>query len=147
MLHDLRFAFRMLVKSPGVAAIAALTLALGIGATTTVFCWMQSIILHPLSGVDRQEQMVVLTTQHGTTMWDCVSPPDAKDLQELKDVFAGIIGSQITPACLTVDGNSEWFTVRLRRRTSSMYSVSSRCWGARFSPKNRWAPAVIRSSS
>jgi len=108
MLSDLKFAFRQLLKAPGFTAVAALSLALGIGATTTVFCWMQGIVLHPLPGVDRQEQMVVLTTIHDKEMWDTVSLPDLKDYRELKEVFAGIIGSQVTPACLTVDNNSEW---------------------------------------
>jgi predicted permease len=108
MLSDLKFALRQLAKSPGFTAVAALSLALGIGATTTVFCWIQGIVLHPLPGVDRQEQMVVLATVHDKQMWDTVSLPDLKDYRELKEVFAGIIGSQITPACLTVDNNSEW---------------------------------------
>ena len=90
MLSDLRFALRTLWKSPGFTAVAVLTLTLGIGATTTVFCWMQSILLHPLRGVARPQEVIVLTTQHGTTMWDGVSPPDIRDLSELKDVFAGI---------------------------------------------------------
>ncbi len=108
MFQDLRFAFRTLAKSPGFTGIAALSLALGIGSTTTVFCWMQSVLLHPLPGVERDEEMVVLTTIHDTQMWDTVSLPDIRDFRELKEVFAGIIGSQITPACLTVDHKSEW---------------------------------------
>jgi predicted permease len=107
-MHDLRFAFRQLIKSPGFTAIAALSLALGIGATTTVFCWMQSILFHPLPGVDREDQMAVLTTVHGDQMWDTVSLPDLKDCRELKEAFAGVIGSQVTPACLTVGDNSVW---------------------------------------
>jgi predicted permease len=107
-MNDLRFAFRQLVKSPGFTAVAALSLALGIGATTTVFCWIQGILLRPLPGAARQEQMVALTTIHDRQMWDTVSLPDLKDYRELKEVFAGIIASQTTPACLTVDENSEW---------------------------------------
>ncbi len=108
MISDLRFALRQLAKSPGFTAVAALSLALGIGATTTVFCWIQGIMLHPLPGVEREEQMVVLTTVHDKQMWDTVSLPDLRDYRELKEVFAGIIGSQTTPACLTVDNHSEW---------------------------------------
>jgi predicted permease len=107
-MHDLRYAFRQLVKSPGFTAVAALSLALGIGATTTVFCWIQGILLYPLPGVARQEQIVALTTVHDQQMWDTVSLPDLKDYRELHEVFAGIIASQVTPACLTVEENSEW---------------------------------------
>jgi ABC-type antimicrobial peptide transport system permease subunit len=37
-----------------------------------VFCWIQGIVMHPLRGVERQEQMVVLTTIHDKQMWDTV---------------------------------------------------------------------------
>jgi predicted permease len=107
-MHDLRFAFRQLAKSPGFTAIASLSLALGIGALTTVFCWIHGVLLNPLPGVDRPEQMVVLTTSHAQQMWDTCSLPDIKDYREQKDVFAGIIGSQVTPACLTLGQRSVW---------------------------------------
>ena len=47
-LHDLKFGARLLAKTPGFTAVAALSLALGIGANTTIFTLVNAMLLNPL---------------------------------------------------------------------------------------------------
>lgn len=68
-IRDLRYAFRLLRKNPGFAAVAVLSLALGIGANTAIYSFMESILLRSLPVAD-PESLVVFN-------WHSRSPQDA----------------------------------------------------------------------
>ena len=88
-LQDLRFGLRTLQKSPGFAAIAVLTLALGIGANTAIFSVVNALFLHP-PGVARPEQVVVQRARYAKLGLNniVVSAPDFAQMRNSTNLFA-----------------------------------------------------------
>jgi len=58
--QDLRWALRTFRNSPGFTAVAVLTIAIGIGANTTIFSWVRSLLLNPLPGAEQPERVVAI---------------------------------------------------------------------------------------
>jgi hypothetical protein len=89
MLQDLRIGVRMLLRSPGFSLAAELCLTLGIAATTSVFSWIEGILVRPFPKVVRQERMFAMTGADRNGRTD-TSWPDFRDLQKnckLVDAF------------------------------------------------------------
>ena len=82
LLRDLRFAVRMLVKSPAFTLVAVLTLAVGLGATTVVFSWIRGLVWEPLPGVPDQGRLRPVIGQARSGDWRSISAPDARDLAQ-----------------------------------------------------------------
>jgi predicted permease len=61
MTHDVRHAFRLLVREPAFALTAVLTVGLGIGANTVIFSWADALLLNPLGAVRDQQRLVAVT--------------------------------------------------------------------------------------
>jgi predicted permease len=60
LLRDLRYGLRTLTRNPGFTAVAVLTIGIGIGASTTIFSWMRSLLLNPLPGATQPERIVAI---------------------------------------------------------------------------------------
>ena len=61
-LQDFRYGWRMLVHNPRLAVVAALTFGLAIGAGTTVFSWIDDVLLHPFPGVTKPNELWAFET-------------------------------------------------------------------------------------
>ena len=87
--HDLVCTFRRLCSSPGFTAVAILTLALGIGANTTIFSLVNAAVFRPF-GVERQNELVSLNIHTSKTVFPVLSYPDYKDYRDENTVFSGL---------------------------------------------------------
>ena len=86
--QDVRFGLRMLRKNPGFAAVAVLTLALGIGADTTIFSVINATLLKPLP-FPQPDRLVLVweTSGKGHDNWNAVSAPNFWDFERQSKSF------------------------------------------------------------
>lgn len=104
--RDLRYGFRQFRKNPGFAAIAIVTLALGIGVNTTIFSVVNGLLFSSLH-IRQESQVIELGLEQKGTSWGSnFSFPEYEALRDgTKDVFAGLVGDSYGLDGLSVSGS------------------------------------------
>src|SRR3954471_5051291 len=89
--HDVVYALRTLVKSPGYAAVTILTLALGIGANTAIFSVVNGVLLKPLP-YPRSDRLLFITSTFPALGFDrfWVSVPEWAEFKERNHSFQDV---------------------------------------------------------
>lgn len=100
VLEDLQYAMRVLRRTPTLTAVAVLTLALGIAATTTVFGWIDGMVLHPFRGARIDRQLAVLESVSASGLQNQVSYADFRDFQDSLRSISGLLLDQKGPASI-----------------------------------------------
>jgi predicted permease len=93
LLQDLRYALRQLRKAPGFTLTAVLTLALGIGACSTIASWIRSTLFNPIPGVSQTGQMItIMRGDRSEHPGPPFSYPDFVDLRDHATTLSGMLG-------------------------------------------------------
>lgn len=107
-MNKLKLAARQLLKKPGFTVVAVLTLAIGIGATTAIFSFVNAILLRPLPYKDPEGLVMVFENQL-TNGWTkmTVGAPVLNEWRERSTTFEGLAGRGSSSFILTGNGQPE----------------------------------------
>src|SRR5688572_17948010 len=104
--HDVRFALRLLRKSPLFTATAALSLAIGIGANSTIFSVASAMLLRPMPGLAQPDRLVDIgRAGRGGATFDTVSYPNYSDIRDRVTTLSGVYAQQLEPTPMSLGGN------------------------------------------
>jgi putative ABC transport system permease protein len=119
---DLRFAFRQLHRSPAFAVTAVLTLALGIGATTTIFSIVEGILLRPLPFRDPSRLVILSDHIRGVPVEEPgVNTPDIRTYTRSTGAFSSL--SSYKPAQYELSGPSEPAEINATRLSGNTFQT------------------------
>ena len=120
MRHDIRDALRTIVRSPGYSLITVAVLALGIGATSAIFSFVDGVLLRPLPYADPDRIVIVWEKPPGGTR-NSVSTENFRDWQRQNDVFEVMAASG--GGGVTMSGATEPMQVRGSRVSAGYFEI------------------------
>src|ERR1700744_4438758 len=122
LLFDLRYAVRMLLRSPGFSFIAIATMALGVGATTAIYSVIDATLLHPLPYPNPAELVRIQDDLPGVGAQDVgISVPEWKDL-ESSGIFQSVSVSG-TGADVNLTGSAQPERLSYKHVTPNYFAV------------------------
>jgi predicted permease len=106
MLNDLRYAIRTLRQNPGFALTAIISIALGIGANSTIFSLADGLLLRPLP-VPHPSQVVTLRSRTPNEYFGGLSYADYADFRDKNQSFNGLVAYETAPAAFARDPKAQ----------------------------------------
>ena len=94
-------------KQPGFAALAIISMALGIGANTSIFSLVDTALLRPLAVKEPSQLVELYGTLHNGADWSLQSYPNYKDYRDRNTVFSGLFVYRVVVSSLTVNNSSQ----------------------------------------
>jgi predicted permease len=104
---DLRYGLRIAVKSPGFAAAAVLSMAIGIGANTAIFSLVNSVLLKPLPVRDPEALVLLAVSSDDSGLGSSFPYPFYRDLRQANEALSGVLASASMAPSLETDGPAE----------------------------------------
>lgn len=106
--QDLRFAIKASASNPKFTVVAVLTLAIGIAVNSTVFSWIDSVLLHPYSGVTDTKGLALIETESvGGEHLVASSYQDYRDYRDNLKLVTTVAIGRFTPLTIGLQGNAE----------------------------------------
>ncbi|HXN20817.1 MAG TPA: ABC transporter permease [Candidatus Binatus sp.] len=124
LLQDIRYSIRMLAKNPGFAAVAVLTLALGIGANTAIFSVVNAVLLRPLAYRDSASLVNVwgkFDKEHLPRNW--ISEPEYWDLRDRNQSFSDLGAYSLAGSSNLTSSETPPVQVSTPSATASLFSL------------------------
>jgi predicted permease len=106
MLNDLRYALRVLRQNPGFALAAIISIALAIGANSTIFSLADGLLFRPLP-VPRASEVVTVRSRTPNGSFAGLSYADYADLREHSHSFSGLVAYEMTPVAFASDSHAQ----------------------------------------
>jgi putative ABC transport system permease protein len=146
LLQDIRYGTRTLLKRPGFAIVAVLTIALGIGANTAIFSVINAVLLRPLPYPDSEQLVVPWGSRDEVEHYTTVSYPDFVDWQAQTQTLEHVAAFSSSSALLR-EGDAEPQPILGANVSADLFPLLriTPAWGRPFtrSEDQPNAPAVV----
>jgi putative ABC transport system permease protein len=123
LIQDLRYGLRQLRRNPGFTAVAVLTLALGIGANTTIFSFINALLLRPPSGIKESNRLVSVWNRMPDGHSIQFSYPEYLYFRDHNDVFAGLLAYSSDPDSVSWTQSGQSRLIMARMVTANYFSL------------------------
>ena len=105
-LRDVRHAWRMILRMPGLATVVIVSLAIGIGVNTAIFSWIQGLVFKPIPGVQNAASFQLVEPRNETGSYTSASWLEYRDLRERSRSFRDLLAFKMVPLTIGESGRT-----------------------------------------